>query len=151
MITHRGNDVYCGAHIVDSRVFRLLVDLEVQKAQRLHYCLAVVCLTADLLPGAGMKDAESAVANLVSRQLRATDVVAPYGPSFVAMLLIDAEPSDLPSITSRLIDQLGAVPWSAGGSCYPHHVTMPDDMLRQAVDFMVHARDAGGCRLVAQG
>jgi GGDEF domain-containing protein len=151
MIVDRGNDPYSGAHIVDSRMFRLLVDLEVQKARRLHYCIAVVCLTADVLGGATTEETGSPVASLVSRQLRATDVVAPYGPSFVAMLLVDAEPGDLPSITDRLIDHLGAVPWSAGGSCYPHHVTMADDLLRQAVNLMVHARDAGGCRLVAHG
>jgi hypothetical protein len=152
MMADRANDSYSGAHIVDSRMFRFLVDLEVQKARRLHYCIAVVCLTAEVLSGAGATEENgSPVASLVSRQLRATDVVAPYGPSFVAMLLVDTEPADLPSITDRLIDHLGAVPWSAGGSCYPHHVTMADDMLRQAVNLMVHARDAGGCRLVAHG
>jgi len=148
MIPRRGGDALSGAHIVDSKVFRLLVDLEVQKAQRLHYCISVVCLAAEMLSDTAPAAIGNPVASLVSRHLRATDVVAPYGHSFVAILLVDTETGHLPAILDRLTEHLGSVPWSAGGSSYPRHVTMAEDMLRQAVNFMIHAKESGGSRLV---
>ena len=36
-----------GAWTVDSAGFRRLVDMEIQKAQRLRYCVSLVCIAAD--------------------------------------------------------------------------------------------------------
>jgi hypothetical protein len=43
-----------GGWLVDESLFRLLLELEIQKAQRLHYSVSLVCLTAELAsPGNG--------------------------------------------------------------------------------------------------
>ncbi len=133
-----------GARIVDEQLFRFLVDLEVQKARRLRYCVSVVCLAVDAAPA---ETRESALADIVTRHIRGTDVVTPWAPASLALLLVDAEAPHLPSILRRLTAHLETTAWSAGGSCYPQTATRADDMLRQAVDSMVRAKKGGGNRL----
>jgi hypothetical protein len=137
-----------GAHVVDSSTFRLLVDLEVQKAQRLHYCISLLCVHVDSPQAKPADSATPPVADLLFRHLRGTDAIAPYAHSSLGILLVDAETVHLPSILGRLTEYLETVPWSAGGSCYPRNVTRADDLLRQAVDFMIRAKEYGGNRLL---
>lgn len=135
-----------GARIVDDQLFRFLVDLEVQKAQRLRYCLSLVCLAVDVVPETWDPSVPS-LAEIVTRYIRSTDVVAPWAPASLALLLVDAEASHLPAILRRLTAGIETIAWSAGGSCYPKTASRADDMLRQAVDSMVRAKKEGGNRL----
>ena len=133
-----------GARVVDEQLFRFLVDLEVRKAQRLRYCVSVVCLAVEGVPA---ETREPALAEIVTRYIRSTDLVTPWAPGFLALLLVDAEASHLPAILQRLTTRLETIAWSAGGSCYPKTVTRADDMLSQAVDSMVRAKKEGGNQL----
>src|SRR5436189_170395 len=76
-----------------------------------------------------------------------SDVVARWAPASLALLLVDAETTHLPSIVRRLMAHLETLAWSAGGACYPKTATRTDDMIRQAVDSMVMAKKGGGNRL----
>ena len=136
-----------GGWLVDESLFLLLVNFEVHKAQRLRYSVSVVCFAVE--PGsAGNGEASpSSVAERVTRYLRRTDAVASSAEGWVAILLIDAETTHLPSILDRLTTRLETVAWSAGGSCYPRTAIQAEDMLRQAVDLMGRARQEGGNRL----
>ena len=136
-----------GARVVDDLLFRFLVDLEVQKAQRLRYCFSIVCLAFDGVSPETREPSRPSFAEIATRYIRTTDVVTPWAPASLAMLLVDAETTHLPPILSRLTALLGPIPWSAGGSCYPKTATRADDMLRQAVDTMIRAREDGGHRL----
>src|SRR2546422_8444426 len=136
-----------GARVVDDRLFRFLVDLEVQKAQRLRYCFSIVCLAFDVAPLETREPSSPGFADIATRYIRGTDLVAPWAPASLALLLVDAETAHLPPILRRLTALLGPIAWSAGGSCYPKTATRTDDMLRQAIDSMVRARDHGGHRL----
>ena len=133
-----------GARVVDDRLFRFLVDLEVQKAQRLRYCFSIICLAFDVAP---LETRELAFADIATRYIRATDLVAPLAPASLALLLVDAETAHLPPILRRLTTLLEPIAWSAGASCYPKTATHTDDMLRQAIDSMIRAREHGGHRL----
>jgi hypothetical protein len=135
-----------GARVVDDPLFRFLVDLEVQKAQRLRYCVSLVCLDAEIAPAQTPARSVPSFAEILTRYLRTTDVVAPSAPASLALLLVDAETTHLPSILRRLTPLLGPTVWSAGGSCYPKTATRADDMLRQAVESMVRAKQSGGNR-----
>ena len=135
-----------GARVVDDLLFRFLVDMEVQKAQRLRYCFSLMCLTFEA-PAETRESSVSSFAEIATRYIRATDVMAPWAPASLAVLLVDAETTQLPSILRRLTALLGPTAWSAGGSCYPKTATRADDMLRQAVGSMVRAREDGGHRL----
>lgn len=152
-------------NLVDEEVFRLLLDLEVQKAMRLRYCVAVVLVEIDAEDGHAPEDREAVVrrlAELATRQLRATDVVATLSPSSIALLLIDAETPALPRILDRAAQpweegRLGLagrdwrVRWSAGGGCYPQTATTVSALLRQAGDLLARAREEGGHRLCLPG
>jgi hypothetical protein len=135
-----------GAYVVDSTTFRFLLDLEVHKAERLHYCVSVMCLAVDL-PQA-KPEGSTSLASLLVQYLRATDAVAPYARSSLGVLLVGAEKGHLPAIFGRLAEHVDPLPWSAGGSTYPETATRADDMLRQAVNLAFSAREAGGNRLL---
>lgn len=142
---NRSNDI--GARVVDDLMFRLLVDLEVQKAHRLRYCVSLACLTTEGVLPETREPSGSSLARSVTRHLRRTDVVAPRTPTSLALLLVDAETNHLPVILRRLTAGLETIGWSAGGSCYPKTATRAEDMLRQAADLMARARGEGGNRL----
>ena len=131
-----------GASIIDGELFRFLVDIEVRKAQRLRYCVSLVCLAANLRP----HPSEPPFAEIVARHIRATDAVAPWVSSALALLLVDAEVTSLPSIVRRLTKDL-PTEWSAGGSGYPRTATGAEDLLRQATDMMHEAQKDGETRL----
>ncbi len=136
-----------GGWVVDDLTFRLLVDFEVQKAQRLRYCVSLVCLAAE---GARQETPEASSpspAEIVTRYIRGTDVVTPWADASLALLLIDAETSTLGPILDRLTARLDASVWSAGGSSYPRTATRTDELLRQAADLMARAKQEGGSRL----
>ena len=144
---NRNRPSHAGARVVDDEMFRFLVDLEVEKAQRLRYCLTLACLTTDGVPAETGESSVSSLAENVTRHLRSTDVVAPRTPTSLILLLVDAETTHLPLILRRLTTGLEAVGWSAGGSCYPKTAARAEDMLRQAADLMAKAQGEGGNRL----
>jgi GGDEF domain-containing protein len=135
-----------GGWLVDELLFKLLVDFEIQKAQRLRYSISVVCVAIGS-SAAGNGEASTAIAESITRYLRGTDAVASWAQGWLSLLLIDAETAHLPLILERLTTRLETVGWSAGGSCYPRTATRAEDMLRQAVDLMGRAKEAGGNRL----
>jgi len=145
-------------NFVEEDLFRFLLDLEIQKAIRLQYCFSVVCMTPDLRPDEVHLAFMKRVAEMATRQLRATDAVTTFSSSSIGLLLIDADIRSLPRIHKRVKEELETHPlttgggerrltWSAGGSCYPQTTTSARDALHQAVDLMVRAKGEGGDRL----
>jgi hypothetical protein len=136
-----------GGWMVDEPLFRLLLDLEIHKAQRLRYTVSIVCFTMER-SGVGNGQASNAsIAESIASRLRATDAVAMWTEGLVFFLLVDAETTHLPSILERLTTRLQTVSWSAGGSSYPRSAARAEDMVRQAVDLHTRARNEGGNRL----
>lgn len=136
-----------GGWLVDELLFKLLVDFEIQKAQRLRYSISVVCFAVERSAGGNGEAPAGSVAENITRYLRGTDAVASWSQGWLSLLLIDAETTHLPAILERLTTRLETVGWSAGGSCYPRTATRGDDLLRQAVDMMGRAKEEGGNRL----
>lgn len=139
-------------NLVDESLFKFLVDLEVEKAERLQYCVSVVCLS----PQGEATDPTLAqrTAEVASRTFRSTDIVSALSPELVCLLLIDAETRDLEQIFSRTASELGAhaltaeptgerVAWSAGGSCYPLTAMTGTELIRQATELTSRARGEG--------
>ena len=135
MIAHFSGN---GASVIDRQLLRFLIDLEVRKAQRLRYCVSLVCIAANLPP----PPSAPAFAEIIARHIRATDAVAPWASASLALLLVDAEVTSLPSIVRRLMRDLPIV-WSAGGSGYPRTASGAEDLLRQATDLMLEAQKDG--------
>jgi hypothetical protein len=136
-----------GGWLVEESVLRLLLKLEIQKAQRLRYSVALVCLTAELASPGNGRHSLASVAASITPYLRRTDAVAPWTEGWLALLLLAAEPTHLPAILERLTARVAPIAWSAGGSCYPRTAARANDMLRQAVDLLARATAEGGNRL----
>ena len=132
---------HVGAQIVDAAVFRVLVEMETRKAQRMRYVVSLVSLGAE--DGASA----AALAQRVAPAIRATDAVTTQTGDSVTMLLVDAEDTNLPTIMERLTPGLDDVRWSAGGSCYPKTAATADELLNQAERMREQARRQGGRRL----
>jgi hypothetical protein len=140
--------------VTDEKLFRYLLDLEVVKAQRLQYCVSVICLGPDLSATEASRLSMPHVLSAILRRTRATDVVTQLADGPLAALLVDAETAALPAIIGRLRDELtavtGVVPpsttWSAGAACYPKTAPSPAEVLRLAVDLATRARRDGGDR-----
>ncbi|MGH7321031.1 MAG: hypothetical protein ACRELA_15580 [Candidatus Rokuibacteriota bacterium] len=143
----------CG-HSIDEQVFRFLLDLELEKALRLQYCVAVVCFKPDLPRDEVDSQFSRRIAEAAVRQLRGTDVATTLPQSTVGLLLIDADSRAVRHILDRTVEavQTQAKPGerlslSAGASCYPETVSSGKDLLGLATDLMVRARAEGGDRL----
>jgi len=132
-----------GAQIVDPSMFRVLVEMETRKAQRMRYVVSLVCVGVD---EAG-RPAGTPLAERVAPGIRATDVVATRTDDSITMLLVDAEDTSLPTIMDRLRPGLDDVPWSAGGASYPKTAATADELMSQAETMMARSRQQGGRRL----
>jgi len=133
--------------LVDEPLFRLLVDLELQKARRLRYSVSVVCCSVESGSAGDAETSPRSVAAAVTRHLRGTDAVALWSQGWLSLLLIDAEATHLTAIFQRLMSRLETASWSAGGSTYPRTATRADEMLQQALELMGKAKREGGNRL----
>jgi GGDEF domain-containing protein len=131
-----------GAQIVDPAVFRVLVEMETRKAQRMRYVVSLVSLGVD--EGGS---AAGALAQRIAPGIRSTDAVAMQSSDSVTLLLVDAEDTNLPAIMERLTPGLEDMPWSAGGASYPKTAATADELLSQAERMRVHAKQQGGRRL----
>ena len=130
-----------GAHIVDEEVFRLLVDMEIRKAERLRYLVSVICVDVEA------EESIAAAVKMMAPVIRATDALSTRDRSTVAVLLIDAESASLPTILQRLkAAGLESVAWSAGGACYPETASSAEELLDQAIELMLRAKQDGGKR-----
>ena len=83
-------------HVIDDSTFRLLLELETKKAQRLGYPVAVVCLSVD-----ESSAVPETLAQMAASTIRATDSVAWHDSHSVVLLLIDASTDNLPVIVRR--------------------------------------------------
>ena len=128
--------------MVDSGGFRRLVDMEIQKAQRLRYCVSIACIAADRRTPEEEEPAVAVLAERVTPLIRSTDIVTCWDPPCLALMLIDADVASLPSIVDRLTTRLEMYLWSAGGASYPKTATRADDLFHQAL----HYDDASSAR-----
>jgi hypothetical protein len=136
-----------GGWLVDEALFRFLLDFELQKAQRLRYSIALVCVAATGgLPGNG-EASMAPLAEALTPYVRGTDAIAVWTRGFLTILLVDAEAAHLPSIVERFRAPLERMVWSAGGSCFPRDAARAEDMLRQAAALLARAQEEGGNRL----
>ena len=133
-----------GAQIVDPELFRVLVEMETRKAQRMRYVVSLVCLGIDETGRAAWPASE--LAQRVALSIRATDAISARNGDCITMLLVDAEDTNLPTIMDRLTPGLAGIPWSAGGSCYPKTAATADELLKQAETMMARAKVDGGRR-----
>ena len=144
---------------VSASLFRYLLDLELERANRLRYCVSLVCLTPDLEDSEDDLGLTRTIARAALRQLRRTDLGTTLSRSVVGLLLVDTDPRMLAQILDRaanasvpegrrFVRGRQVVSVSVGASCYP--ITAPDrvTLLHEASQLMQRARREGGDRLI---
>jgi hypothetical protein len=140
-------------------LFRYLLDLEIDKANRLRYCVSLVCLTPDVETPESDPGLARAIAQMALRQLRSTDVATTLPRDVIALLLIDTDPRVLDRVLDRaanarvlegrrFVRGRQVVSVSAGASCYPLSTSDRTGLLREASQLMHRARRDGGDRLI---
>jgi len=137
-----------GAFVVDYPFFRILVDMEIQKAQRLGYPISLVAMDMEAAPTEMPADS---LVRIIAPSGRGTDAVAPRNAVSVVLLLIDAARESLGTILGRLTTGLETTPWFAGGASYPETASTADQLLDQATGLMAEAKRNGGRRLHLPG
>jgi len=137
-----------GAFVVDYPFFRILVDMEIQKAQRLGYPISLVAMEMEAAPTETPADS---LVRIIAPSVRGTDAVAPRNAVSVVLLLIDAAVESLATILGRLTPGLDTATWSAGGASYPETASTADQLLDQATGLMAEAKRNGGRRLHLPG
>jgi len=118
--------------------------MEIQKAQRLRYCVSLLCLAADRRSPEEQQPTAPSLVERITPLLRSTDVVTCWALPSLALMLVDADVTTLPSIVRRLVTRLEMFLWSAGGACYPKTVTHGDELFNQALHMMTQAQNDGG-------
>jgi hypothetical protein len=136
-----------GGWLVDESLFQFLVSLEIEKAKRLRYSVALVCFSVEPSSATNGRASAASFADVIVQYLRGTDAVSLGAQGWLALLLVDAETTHLPLIVGRLTRHFESAQWSAGGSCYPRTAIRPEEMLSQAVHMLGRAREEGGNRL----
>ena len=136
-----------GAWVVDSEGFRRLLAIEIQKAQRLRYCVSLMCIAADRRSPEVEQPTALSLVERITPFLRSTDIITCWTPPSLALMLVDADLVSLPSINSRVTSKHEAYVWSAGGSCYPKTATHSEELLHQAEGLFLQAGRDGGSRL----
>jgi hypothetical protein len=134
-----------GALIVDADTFGLVGELEIRKALRLQYPVALVVIT----PGASLEGDRprllERVARVVSPLVRQTDLVAVSSsrPPALYLLLVDALPGDLEVIMARIADEVhrhqipgpgdsARIRINLGAACFPSTATTWRDLVLEA-------------------
>jgi hypothetical protein len=141
-------------NLVDQASFHLVLNLEVEKAMRLRYCVSVVAVSIrpwterveeGRTPPLAMRFAEMA-----ARRLRRIDLLTALAPNCIGLILIDADPLALPVIVGRAAEQWETasvayegsswrIEWRAGAGSYPQTANTATALFRQATDLMVRA------------
>src|SRR5439155_25595705 len=79
-----------GGWLVDELLFRLLVNLEIQKAQRLRYSVSLVFFDVETLSAGDGEDYHSSVAESVTRHIRVNDSVVSLSQCWLTLILVES-------------------------------------------------------------
>src|SRR5438094_647552 len=125
------------AHVVDDRVSRLVLEMEMSKAPRLKSVHSVLTIVREPARGPstanGGSDADS-IAAVVSRVTQASDLIGlvPNAPA-VRILLVDTHLDDVSGVIERVRAEFSPeVTLSFGASCFPSTGSTTAELLRRA-------------------
>jgi diguanylate cyclase (GGDEF)-like protein len=148
--------------VLRERVFDYLFDLEVKKATRYQYFLALLFLELDLPRGEGATAENEAarlgqigvLAELLRDELRSTDIIGKFSEGRFTVLLHHADEINTQRIGERLrrriadyvftSGQSGHRTVSIGGACFPASGNYPEELRSGASRMIERAKQGGG-------
>jgi DNA-binding NtrC family response regulator len=122
--------------------FEQRLEEECARAERTNSSFAVVRLKLEKTQG-------EVGASAVVGELRASDVLARYGPDDLEILLVDTAPAASAGTVNRIVEQLGkrGITARAGAACFPRDGRTPAALVSRACA-AVRGTDMGGIPLV---
>ncbi len=146
----------------------LALPVELERAQRLGYPLALVMLDLDRFKVINDRyghpagdDALRQIAPLIHQVTRSMDTLARYGGEEFALILPGSDLDEAMAVAERLRSLLAGSLLSAGGGCvvsaslgvavHPRHALTTDDLVKLADAALYAAKRAGRNRVVAAG
>ena len=129
--------VQSNAYVVDERLFKFVLEMEVRKALRIQYPLLLLTIVREMPPpargSAGFADVGSIVEPL-SRVIRAGDLIGlvPTGPA-LRVLLVDAYLEDADGVIERIREELPPeATLRFGVACFPGTATTVEELVGRA-------------------
>src|SRR5262245_66162206 len=101
-----GEDLGSSPNIIEGGFFQQLLHLETQKAVRLRYSIAVLCVAVANTEHGENPALTKYVADTIIRRLRATDSATMLSPSIVGILLVDTKIESVPQVFERATETL---------------------------------------------
>ncbi len=155
--------------ICNRRFFIQLLTLEVERQKRSPYPVSLLMIDIDYFKHYndtnGHLDGDQilkAIAILIERGVRQTDIVARFGGEEFAAILINASPKDAVEIAERVRRNVAETPFpngraqpngrltvSIGVATFSPSFTTPDDFIREADNALYRAKRAGRDRVEA--
>ena len=155
--------------ICNRRFFIQLLTLEVERQKRYPYPVSLLMIDIDYFKHYndtnGHLDGDQilkAIAILIERGVRQTDIVARFGGEEFAAILINASPKDAMDIAERVRKNVAETPFpngraqpngrltvSIGVATFSPSFTTPDDFIREADNALYRAKRAGRDRVEA--
>jgi len=155
--------------ICNRRFFIQLLTLEVERQKRYPYPVSLLMIDIDYFKHYndtnGHLDGDQilkAIAILIERGVRQTDIVARFGGEEFAAILINASPKDALDIAERVRRNVAETPFpngraqpngrltvSIGVATFSPSFTTPDDFIREADNALYRAKRAGRDRVEA--
>jgi len=155
--------------ICNRRFFIQLLTLEVERQKRYPYPVSLLMIDIDYFKHYndtnGHLDGDQilkAIAILIERGVRQTDIVARFGGEEFAAILINASPKDAADIAERVRRNVAETPFpngraqpngrltvSIGVATFSPSFTTPDDFIREADNALYRAKRAGRDRVEA--
>ena len=129
--------VQLNAYVVDERLFKFVLEMEVRKALRIQYPLLLLTIVRQMPPltrgSAGFADVGSILEPL-SRVIRAGDLIGlvPTGPA-LRVLLVGAYLEDADGVIERIREEfLRETTLRFGVACFPGTATTVEELLGRA-------------------
>lgn len=147
--------------VVNSDLFRYLLDLEVKRATRYSYFFSLLLLEVDQYPD-GLEHLDT-ISRLILDEIREVDIVGRMESNlFSALLQAETKPAQMISdrIRNRILNytflsgdsnEKQEITISGGGVCFPTHGVNSIELTSQAVSQLGMARAEGGNRVYFSG
>lgn len=142
-----------GSRVLTPDAFRFVLETELKRAVRSQTFLTLVVVEAkrewDEVSVAADDGIVRELAELVSLEVRDTDMVSQTGTGRLALALLDADFENSRTVIDRLVGRLDSYAFGAalsiavGAACYPTHAVDPESLRHEALLHPVVSRRLG--------
>ncbi len=145
-----------GSRVLTSDAFQFVLESELKRAVRSQTFLTLVVVEAkrewDEVSVTADDGMVHELAEMISHEVRDTDLVSQTGTGRLSLALLDADFDSSRSVIHRLVSRFdnydfGTALWIAvGAACYPTHAVDADSLRREAISHPVVSRRLGAER-----